>query len=162
MDRMVKAVAGVSRVLDRIAGFCLAGVMVMVVANVIMRRLFKSPFLGVYEYVGFLTAVVIGFSLAYCAIKEGHITVDILFARLSRKTRVVLETITGFVVFFFLSLVTWRLIRYAAVIQTNGQVSQTCEIQFHIFIYLVAGGFFVLGLTALVRGLKFLQSVIKK
>ncbi|NLY88418.1 MAG: TRAP transporter small permease [Firmicutes bacterium] len=162
MDRFLKVVAGVSRIMDRIAGFCLTGVMVLVVANVILRRLFKSPLLGAYEYVGFLTAVVIGFSLAYCAVKDGHITVDLFFARLPRKVRVALETVTGFAVFFFLSLVAWYLMKYAKGIRINGQVSQTCEIPFHFFIYLVAGGFFVLSLTALGRGLESLQDVKKK
>ncbi|HHU82235.1 MAG TPA: TRAP transporter small permease [Firmicutes bacterium] len=162
MDRFLKVVAGISRIMDRIAGFCLAGVMIMVVVNIILRRLFNSPLLGVYEYVGFLTAVVIGFSLAYCAVKEGHITVDLFFARLPRKARAVLEIGNGFVIFIFLSLVAWYLLKYATGIQTNGQVSQTCEIPFHFFIYLVAGGFFVLSLTALGRGLKFLQGVNEK
>jgi TRAP-type C4-dicarboxylate transport system permease small subunit len=112
--------------------------------------------------VGFLTAVVIGFSLAYCAVKEGHITVDLLFARLPRKARAVLEAGNGFLIFLFLSLVAWYLVKYAMGIKTNGQVSQTSEIPFHIFIYLVAGGFSVLSLTALGRGLTSLQDVIKR
>ena len=162
MDRFLKVVAGISRIMDRLAGFCLAGVMIMGVVNVILRRLFRSPLLGVYEYVGFLTAVVIGFSLAYCAVKEGHITVDLLFARLPRKARAVLEAGNGFLIFLFLSLVAWYLVKYAMGIKTNGQVSQTSEIPFHIFIYLVAGGFSVLSLTALGRGLTSLQDVIKR
>lgn len=162
MERFTKVVAGISRVMDRIAGFCLAGVVVMVVANIIARRIFNSPFLGVYEYVGFLTAVAIGFSLAYCAVREGHITVDLFFARLPRKARVVLEIVTGFLLFLFLSLVAWYLIKYARGIRINGQVSQTCEVPFHFFIYLVAGGFFMLSLTALGRGFQSIQDVKKK
>ena len=87
---------------------------------------------------------------------------DLFFARLPRKARAVLEIGNGFVIFIFLSLVAWYLLKYATGIQTNGQVSQTCEIPFHFFIYLVAGGFFVLSLTALGRGLKFLQGVNEK
>lgn len=162
MERFLKVVAGVSRVMDRVAGFCLAGVVVMVVANVIARRLFNAPFLGVYEYVGFLTAVAVGFSLAYCAVKEGHIAVDLFFTRLPRKVRAVLTAVNGLLIFLFLFLVTWYLINYAKGIRINGQVSQTCEIPFHFFIYLVAGGFFMLSLAALGKGLESLQDVKEK
>lgn len=53
MERFTKVVAGISRVMDRIAGFCLAGVVVMVVANIIARRIFNSPFWGSMSMWGF-------------------------------------------------------------------------------------------------------------
>jgi hypothetical protein len=57
-----------SRVLDVILGLLLAGVMLLIVANILLQTLFKSPVLGTYEYVGFLTAALIGLSLANCAV----------------------------------------------------------------------------------------------
>ena len=36
-------VAGLSRTLDQLAGYCLVAVMLVVVGNVLMRALFKQP-----------------------------------------------------------------------------------------------------------------------
>jgi len=161
MDRFYKAVNKASRLLDKIAGFCLAGAMVLVVANVVMRRVFGNPFLGVYEYVGFLTAVIIGFSLAYCAVKESHIAVDFLVDRLPRQVKAYLEPVTGLLLLIFLTLVTRHLIGYAGGLQATGRVSPTTETPFHAFVYLVALGFFMLSMTVLVKTIKSVKNVIK-
>ncbi len=147
MERLFKAVHKVSGLLEKIGGFCLAGVMILVVVNIVMRRFFGHPFLGVYEYVGFLTAVSIGFSLASCAVKEAHIAVDFWVKRLPRKGKIALELATGPLSFFFLILVTRHLLAYAGNLRATGRVSPTTETPFHIFVYLVALGFLVFALT---------------
>lgn len=162
MERLFKAVNKISGLLDKIGGFCLAGVMILVVVNIVMRRVFGNPFLGVYEYVGFLTAVSIGFSLAYCAVKEAHIAVDFWVKRLSRKSKTYLELVTGLLSFFFLTLVTRHLISYAGNLRATGRVSPTTETPFHTFVYLVALGFFMFALTVPVKTMKSVKKVIRK
>lgn len=148
------------RLLDMIAGFCVAGTMALVVINVILRTVFGRPFLGTYEYVGFLMAVMIGFSIPYCAILEGHIAVDFIAERLPQKIKVPILTMEEMVSFFFLTLVTWQLLKYGASIRTTGQVSLTTEIPIYPFIYLVTIGFFMLTLVLLRKVIKNFRGVI--
>jgi len=162
MKEFTSLVDRISNLFDRVAGFCIIGAVLLVVTNVILRGLFNSPLLGVSEYVGFLTAVMIAFSLAYCAVQEGHIMIELLVKRLPRKVGAFLELLTNTLSFGFLLLLTTQLGRYAGLIRAKGQVSPTSEIAFYPFIYMVAIGFSLLALVVLVNSLKSLQSVVEK
>ncbi len=149
------------RFLDKVAGLCIAGTVFLVVANVIMRTIFSRPFLGTYEYVGFSTALIVGFSLAYCAIMESHITVDLITNKLPHGIRDVMVFAAEVVSFCFVALITWQLVRYAGSIQSTGQVSPTTEIPIYPFIYLVALGFLALALVGLGKSVKYIKSVVE-
>src|SRR5690554_1870347 len=162
MKEFTSLVDRISNLFDRVAGFCIIGAVLLVVTNVILRGLFNSPLLGVSEYVGFLTAVMIAFSLAYCAVQEGHIMIELLVKRLPRKVGAFLELLTNTLSFGFLLLLTTQLGRYAGLIRAKGQVSPTSEIAFYPFIYIMAIKFSLLALVVLVNSLKSLQSVVEK
>jgi len=70
-----------SRVLDLLAGVILAGTALLVVANIIGRTLLNLSILGTYEMVGFLTAAVVGLSLARCAVENSHIAIEFILER---------------------------------------------------------------------------------
>ena len=69
---MEKAVQRLARELDRVARWALVLLMALVVTNIILRFTWR-PLLGTYEFVSFLSAVVISFALAYCAVQGGQL-----------------------------------------------------------------------------------------
>jgi TRAP-type C4-dicarboxylate transport system permease small subunit len=149
------------RLMDKVAGLCVAGTVFLVVINVLMRAIFNRPFLGTYEYVGFSTALIVGLSLAYCAIMESHITVDLLTNQLPNGVRDVVVSLAEIISFGFVALVTWQLVKYAGNIQSTGEVSPTTEVPLYPFIYLVALGFFALSLVALGKTVKYIRKVVE-
>lgn len=144
-------VTGLSRFLDRIAGICLAGVMLLVVVNIILRVVFNRPILGTIEYVGFFTAVVIGLSLAYCAVQNAHIAVNFVADKLPVKVQAVFDTVVNTLALGFWGLASWHLWKYGQSLAASGVVSSTTQTPYYPFVYLVAAGLFALCLVLLVK-----------
>ncbi|RQD78441.1 MAG: TRAP transporter small permease [Candidatus Syntrophonatronum acetioxidans] len=150
-----------SKILDTIAGWVMVGAMTLVVLNIFLRNVFKSPILGTYEYVGFLTALMIGLSLAYCAYQNFHIAVGFVVEKLSPRVQAIIDAFMGLVAFVFLLLSTWHLGGYARSMALTGEVSPTTKTPFYPFIYAVAFGLFVLCLVLLARVIESIRKVTK-
>lgn len=137
--------------LDRLAGLILASVMLLVVANILLRSLFKRPILGTYELVGYCTAAAIGLSLAFCAAQGGHIAVGILVDRLPARMRTLIELCLNLPILGFLGLAAYQLFCHGKRVIASGEVSPTTELPFYPFIFLVAIGFLALTLVFMMR-----------
>lgn len=161
MEKFDNLITKSCRFMDKVAGLCVAGTVFLVVVNVIMRAIFNRPFLGTYEYVGFSTALIVGFSLAYCAIMESHITVDLLTNQLPNGVRDVIVSLAEIISFGFVALVTWQLVKYAGSLQSTGEVSPTTEVPLYPFIYLIALGFLALSIVALGKSVKYFRKVVE-
>jgi len=161
MERYISIVTRLSRIADKIAGFVLVAVMLLVVGNVLLRSIFKTPILGTYEYVGFFTAIIIGLSLAYCGIQRGHIAIEFLTQRLPIKIQALLDLVLNAATLVFMGLVSYQMGEYARTILKSGSVSPTTEAPFYLFITIVAFGLFLLCLTISVRLLEDLRTVIR-
>ena len=146
-----------SRILDLLAGIILAGTALLVVSNIIGRSLFNFSILGTYELVGFLTATVVGLSLARCAVENSHIAIEFVLERFGLKTQRLLEIIFSIPSFLFLGFATYSLFIYGLRIARTGEVSPTTQMLFYPFIYLVAIGFAMLTLVVFLRFLKTVQ-----
>ncbi|NLI70364.1 MAG: TRAP transporter small permease [Firmicutes bacterium] len=151
MKRFKTIVFKASRHIDILAGFILVGVAVLIVANIVLRRVANSSILGTYEMVGYLTAAAIGLSIAYCAVQKGHISANFLIERLPRPVQRIINIFVDLASFVFLSMASWHLARYATSIALSGRVSPTIRFPFYPFVYLVALGFLALALVMLVR-----------
>lgn len=149
--RLEGLVLNTSRLLDRIAGLAVVVAMLLVVANVVMRTVFNSPILGTMEIVSMLFAVAVGFSLALCAVHNGHIAIDLLVDRLSPKIRLLTDTLIYLVTIIFLGACTWGLILYGRSTAASGLVAPTTQIPVYPFVYLVAMGFFIFSLVQVVK-----------
>ncbi len=151
MKKFSGLVEGLSRVLDRISGFCMVSVMALVAVNILLRALFNRPILGTYEYVGFITAATIGLALANCAVQKGHIAISIVVDRLGPRVQAVIDAFTCAVSLSFWGLSAWYTCKYAKSLLNNGVVSPTTQTPFYPFMYLVAFGLLALCLVLLVR-----------
>ncbi|MGM0652871.1 MAG: TRAP transporter small permease [Bacillota bacterium] len=140
-----------SRAIDFIAGIILAGTVLLIVVNILLRALLDSSILGTYEMVGFFTAAVIGLSLARCAIENGHIAVGIFVERLPEKARRAVGFLAGIPILVFLGFITYNLAAYGVRIAATGAVSSTIQLAYYPFIYLVALGFMMLTLTMFLK-----------
>lgn len=162
MNKFTDLVTGTSRLLDKIAGLCLVGVMVLIVGNILLRAIFKNPILGTIDYATFLTAVMIGLSLAYCGVQKGHIAVDFVMERLPLKLQAAVDMVMGLLSLSFWSLCVWQTGVYANRMAAAGVVSSTTQTPVYPFIYLVDFGLFALCLVLLVKtvesGLKLFSS----
>jgi TRAP-type C4-dicarboxylate transport system permease small subunit len=151
MKQFAGLVTGFSRLLDRIAGFCMVAIMLLVVANIVMRAVFNHPILGAYEHVGFLTAAMIAFALAHCALQDGHIAVGFVVDRFPARVQSMVDTILNIIALGFWSLSAWFVLQYANSMKTSGVVSPSAQVPVYPFVYLVAFGLAALCLVFAVR-----------
>lgn len=151
----------ISKVFDKIAGWCMVATMALIVGNILLRSLIKQPILGTYEYVGFLTALIIGLSLAYCAVQNGHIAVTFIAEKFSPGVQYVTAIIIDIFSFIFLSLATWHTGKYAYSMILSGEVSPTTKMPFYPFIYLVTLGLFMLSLVVLFKVIERIKKGVK-
>ncbi len=157
MLKLTGLIAGLSRILDKIAGLCMVSAMLLVVINILLRALFNRPILGVYEYIVFLTVATIGLSLAHCALQNGHIAVSFIFDRLPLRMQGLVEIFINTVALLFWSLCAWQVGIYANSTAASGVVSSTSQIPLYPFIYLVSFGLLALGLVLLVKTIESVQ-----
>lgn len=151
MKAFKNIVALMCRRLDEAAGLCMVFVMLLVVTNVILRVVFKQPVLGVYEFVGFITALLIALALANCALMGNHIAVGFFMDRLPERMQSFIDIVISCTSFCFWGMVSWHMVKLARGIAASGEVSLTTQTPFYVFIYLIAFGFSVLCLVIAVR-----------
>lgn len=80
----------------------------IVVANVVGRYLFKMPVLGAVEMVGLLTVITVFCVLAFTEAKGAHIVVDILVSRLHGRTKAILASIMALLGAAFFIIMGWQ------------------------------------------------------
>lgn len=151
MQKISGAVMKLSQILDRIAGYCMFAIMVIVVANVILRALLNRPIVGTIDYVMILSAVMVALALAKCAAENGHVAVDYFMERAPLKFQMVVDAVMSVIAILFWGLCAWQIGVFAHTRMVIGEETMTSRIPLYPFIYLVSLGILALSLVLLVR-----------
>jgi TRAP-type C4-dicarboxylate transport system permease small subunit len=134
MEGILKVVQRSSKMINVIAEVTLTLIMLLTVADVILRS-FKKPIIGTYELVSFSGAVVIGFSVPLTSWMRGHVSVDIITSRFSKKVRDIFNIATRCLVIGLFLLIGSNLIKYGMDLHKAKEVSMTLEIPFYPVAY---------------------------
>jgi tripartite ATP-independent transporter DctM subunit len=153
-----RIIFGLSRSINGMGVILLLAIMFLLVAEVILRRFFNRPFTGTFELVQFMLVTIVYLGTAYTATKKAHIAVDLVVSKLSPKAQTVIDTLTLFMSFGLIALMTWRNIFRARNLWLQNESSFLLSVPFFPFYYLVAFGCGVLSLVLLVQ---FLESLSK-
>jgi TRAP-type C4-dicarboxylate transport system permease small subunit len=153
MKSFLAAVKGASSALAAVAGAALAALMLLTIADVVLRILGR-PIVGTYELVGLGGAIAIGLSLPLTSWVRGHIYVDSFVAKLPRTPRAILNIATRLLVLGLFLVIGWNLIRYALDLRSAGEVTPTLRVPF----FPVALG---VGLSCLIECLVMVADIVK-
>jgi len=137
MSSVLKWIQFLSNKMRPIGAACLVGMTALTCVDVV-GRFFRHPVFGSVELVTFMGIFVVAFALPYTHENKGHIGVEILVRRFSRKTRAVIDMVTELVSFIFFGLVTWRMFLYAFKMEESGEVSMNLELPEYVIIFVVA------------------------
>ncbi|MBN1624069.1 MAG: TRAP transporter small permease [Clostridia bacterium] len=151
MKKIENFVNKAAEIFNLAAGASIVIAMLLVVINVILRRVFGRPLLGVYEFTGFLSVIIISFGLAYVLVVNAHIAVDFIIEKFKPTARGIIDTITGITATGFMSLFTWNVFGYAIKAMNNNQLSPTTQTPFYIFIFIMAVCFALLCLVYVIK-----------
>lgn len=150
----------VSKVCDKIAQAGLFLMLVLATSNILLRK-FGKPIYGAYDYVCFLSTIVVAFAIANCAVRRGHTQVELLVARFSPRAQGIVDSIMGVLSLGIFSLITWQSIALANDMRRAGEVSMTSLEPFYPYIYAIAFGCALLCLVILVDLMKSVVKAVK-
>ena len=134
MQVMLGIVQRLSKFMQVIAGAALTFIMLLTVADVILRT-FKKPIVGTYEIVSLGGAVIIGFAIPITSWLRGHIFVDFFINWFSKKTVAVINIITRCVCITLFILIAWNMFKMGFDLYKSGEVTQTLRFPFYPIVY---------------------------
>jgi TRAP-type C4-dicarboxylate transport system permease small subunit len=125
---------GVSKLLNAIGAVTLTFIMLLTVADVLMRAVAR-PILGTYEVASILLAVVIGFSIPKVSLDNGHVYMEFLVERLSRRNRAIMITFTRILCIALFIAIGYNLFSVANEFRMSGEVTPTIQLPFYPVAY---------------------------
>ena len=126
----------VSKILSYIGGAALTFMMFLTVADVLLRA-GGRPILGTYEMVALSLAIVIGFTIPKVSLDRGHVYMEIVLDRLSKRNRAIMNTFTRVLCIVLFAIVGYNLFLIGNEFHTAGEVSSTLKIPFFPLPYFV-------------------------
>ncbi len=100
-------IARVTQVMNIMGVFVLTGMMLLSVADVGLRYLFRRPILGSTEITEYMM-VFLALGMGWCIVTGKAIKMDLIMQRLPQKMQVVVDSITCFISLGVLTIVTWQ------------------------------------------------------
>jgi len=136
LERLYGILLRVSRILGYIGGAALTFMMFLTVADVILRA-GGRPILGVYELVALSLAIVIGFTIPKVSLDRGHVYMEILLDKLSKRNKAIMNTLTRILCTFLFVIIGYNLFLIGHEFHTSGEVSSTLKLPFFPIAYFV-------------------------
>ena len=136
MESLFGILLRVSRILSYIGGAALTFMMFLTVADVILRA-GGRPILGAYEMVALSLAIVIGFTIPKVSLDRGHVYMEIVLDKLSKRNKAILNTFTRILCTLLFAIVGYNLILIGNEFHTSGEVSSTLRLPFFPIAYFV-------------------------
>jgi TRAP-type C4-dicarboxylate transport system permease small subunit len=127
----------ISKVLNFIAGGAVTFMMLLTVADVLLRA-GGHPIIGTFEIVALLLALVIGFGIPQVSLDRGHVYMDFILEKFSKRGRKVMNTFTRVLCLFLFVFIGYNLFNVGARFHASGEVSATIKIPFYPVAYGVA------------------------
>lgn len=148
----IRLVNTLARLSSWVGGIALMGIALMIGIDLILRKTIGVSMGGADEIAGYVLAIVSAWAFPIALLKRSHIRVDILYSRLSPKTRIALDLLAlacmavfVFTLLFHTGRVLWDSIEYRSISTTPLQIPQWLPQSFWFAGY----GFFAVTLVVL-------------
>jgi TRAP-type C4-dicarboxylate transport system permease small subunit len=112
------------------------------------------PFIGTYEIVGLLLALVVGFAIPQVSLDRGHVYMEILLNVVSARPRAILNTITRIFCIVLFIIIGYNLFSVGYEFQVSGEVSPTIQLPFYPMAYAI-------GICCFIECFVFILDIIK-
>ncbi len=132
----------------RVIGAVLLVVLVLLtVADVVLRHFFNSPIHGTLEITELNLSIIVFLSLAYCAVKGTHVVVDVVVNQFSERIQTGLSAFVYFCSAATLGVLSWQLSLYALKLQDMNRVSAILRLPAYPFAIIAVIGCALLALA---------------
>lgn len=120
----VSALRRVVSSLGVVAGAAVVAMIVVTCIDVVGRRL-GHPLKGTYDIIEILGAITIAGGLPYTTACKGHVAIEFFFQRLSRRGKILVDTVWRTIMVSMFVFLTWRFAQYGLEIKASGQGTST-------------------------------------
>jgi len=161
--RILTVIAGpAAKGLNYVAAVVLAAMMVLTGIDVFFRYIFDKPVTGSFEMTEFMMPIIITFGFALCALEKGHVQVELLTMRLSKRAQALANSFASLVFFCLFLLITWQSCVRAKGMFDSGQQSIILYAPIYPFVLAVAVGSAALCLVVLRDFFSYLSEATTK
>lgn len=157
-----RAVASLSQALNIGAVIALVLMMLLSVADIFLRNSIKYAIPDSQELVQYLMICVGFWAMAWRAVKNGHVAVDLLVNRFSPRTQAVFDCITYFLGLGVCALISWRSFLEVPIVFRLNQSSIYLHVPVYPFYFILALGIAVLCLVMLTQLIQSIRKAVKK
>ena len=117
---MEETLSPVSRILSKLGSGILLLMVFLTVADVAGRKLFNMPVKGAYELGEMLLVLVVFFNMPNTEMRDGNVSIEILFLRFGHKTRKIVLALMYILFLIVAILMAWQLFVLAKDEMTDG------------------------------------------
>ncbi len=142
-----------SKILNIVAGISVTFMMLLTVADVLLRAS-GYPIIGTFEIVSLSLALVIGFGIPQVSLDRGHVTMDFILDKLSVKGKKLMNIFTRLLCLILFLIIGYNMFIVGEGFRLSGEVSATIKLPF----YPVAYG---VGICCLIECLVFIFDIIR-
>jgi TRAP-type C4-dicarboxylate transport system permease small subunit len=139
----------------------LAMMMFLTALDVGLRYALNRPLAGAFELVGYMMAIFVPFSVAYCAQRRGHVAVDLIMQQFPPKVKLITEIITTFITLIFVTIISWQNVLYFFEVKASELTSAVLLIPEYPFVGPTAVAFATFALVLLVHLIELFSEVTK-
>ncbi len=131
--------------------------------DVFGRYVFNRPIMGSSDITNILMAMVVSFGFGYCALKKGHVRVDLVLGHLPFRARKVLDAVAYLASFGFYCVLIWQVTLYGrSLMESKMSPTSVLAIPIYPFIFLFVIGAIILALVFLRDTVQSIYEVTKK
>lgn len=134
MKYVLKVALKISKFLYAISGVALVWMMLLTVADVIMRKLGR-PITGSYELVAFSATVVIGFGLPFTTWTRGHVYMEFLIQIMPKKSRDIVNIFTRLIGIALFAMAGYNLFLVGIDLYKTKEVTDTLNFPYYPVVY---------------------------
>lgn len=157
-ESLTRVISPVSRILNDISCAVLTFVMLMVTADVFMRRIFNSPIEGAHDLSILSFSIVVFLPMAWAGLMNRHVDLNILVNRLPKIPRTVIESLMMLLTTGMLGVTCWRLLAHGLRLQSQGAKTMILGISTPPFVYLATFGMMMITLVFFIKFLLTLNN----
>ncbi len=159
---LAKLVYSISRGLSVLSMVATAAMMLLIAADVFMRRAFNSPIFGAFDVIKVLLVITVFCAVSCVMISKEHVIVDSLTRLYPARMKKIAGAVVHLLNMAILGVISWQSFSYALAMWKVGEKLVLLKIPITPFILVVALGYAVFFLVVLVQFILTLAGIEEK
>ncbi|MFC1956614.1 TRAP transporter small permease [Chloroflexota bacterium] len=160
-ELLERAINTTSRSMVWLAATGMVLLMLATTGDVFLRYAFNRPITGAFEFINYMMILGVYGAIAWTAVREGHVKVDLVVGRFPSRVQHFFASITYILGLGIVSIMAWQGIDealYAMETKRTPYILPWPEFPFYLFL---AIGFVLLGLVLVVKVVHSIRKAVK-